>query len=135
MVSAPVVVEDVEVDRGDVVLELLGVGVGPACEPHVYDIYEATRYAWIANGSRVEQYKLVLARRGIMVIWYIPPPFRLKSNTGSPSSLLSTTRHPSTVLTRFSRNWLAAALLAKPSRDEVEVIASEPVLASIVAWE
>ena len=36
----------------------------PDMEP---DIYEVTRYAWIVNGRRAEQYKLVLARRGDMV--------------------------------------------------------------------
>ena len=43
------------------------------------DIYEATRYAWRVNSRRAEQYKLVLARRGHMVVGAFRPTKWMKA--------------------------------------------------------
>ena len=48
----------------------------PNMEPN---IYEATRYAWIVNGRRAEQHKLVLARRGDMVVAAFRPTKWMKA--------------------------------------------------------
>ena len=90
---------------------ILSIGVlHPAKEP---DIYEATRYAWVVNGSRVEQYKLVLARRGDLVIGAFRPTKWMKATRENFPDKKPSVEHSG----RFEDRWGFEGYCCKADRD------------------
>ena len=82
----------------------------PDIEP---DIYEATRYAWIVNGRRAEQYKLVLARRGGMVVGAFRPTKWMKATKENFRDKTPSVEHSG----KFEDRWGFEGYCCKADRD------------------
>ena len=82
----------------------------PDIEP---DIYEATRYAWIVNGRRAEQYKLVLARRGYMVVGAFRPTKWMKATKENFPDKTPSVEHSG----KFEDRWGFKGYCCKADRD------------------